>query len=223
MKKILAITLALVMAAALSVTAFATTLDLEDLYAGENATTGSTDELIGINFPDGMTFNTGDKVTVHFVGSSDGDFRVWLSHAEGYVTMTPEPIWKASNNGFTSGDFDFTVELEVGDKDGTGQTVADSIIFKAPSAGGSLSNLALSLVEIVDGNDDVPAETETPAEVEAPAETDSPAEVETPAETEEPAAAEIPAETESAPDTGLALAVIPAVLAMAAAIVSKRK
>ncbi len=113
MKRIISIAAALVLAMSLCLTAYATRLDLGNLYAGSNVTTGTFDELVGINFPEGITFNTGDKVTVHFVGTSDGDFRVWLSHAEGFVTMTPEPLWKASENGFTSGAFDFTAELEV--------------------------------------------------------------------------------------------------------------
>ena len=63
-----------------------------------------------------------------------------------------------------------------------------------------------------------PAETEEPAETEAPAETT--AETEAPAE----APAETPAETPApeAPKTGLALAVVPAVMALAAVAVSKK-
>ena len=69
-----------------------------------------------------------------------------------------------------------------------------------------------------------PAETE--AEADAPAEAEeAPAETEAPAEAEE-APAEAPAaeapETAAAPATGLALAVIPAVMALAVAAVSKK-
>ncbi len=66
------------------------------------------------------------------------------------------------------------------------------------------------------------AEAEAPAEAEeAPAETEAPAEAEAEAPAEAPAA-EAPAETAKAPATGLALAVIPAVMALAVAAVSKK-
>lgn len=215
MKKILAIAVSLIMVMALSVSVYATQLDLDNTYAGSDVTTGTSEELIGIMFPDGLTYNTGDKVTVHFVGHSDGDFRVWFSHAEGFVTMSPNPNWKASENGFTTGDFDFTIELDVEDKDGRGETIADSIIFKAGSYGETLNNFSLSLVEIVDGNDAVVEEPET---------NDAPAEPETVPETNDaPApAAETPAANAPA-KTGVTLAVVPAIIALTAAIVTKRK
>lgn len=216
MKKILAIAVAFIMVMALSVSVFATKLDLDNTYAGSDVTTGSNDELIGIMFPDGLTYNTGDKVTVHFVGNSTGDFRVWLSHADGFVTMTPEPIWKASEKGFTTGAFDFTVELEVGDKDGTGQTIADSIIFKGPSYGTNLDNFSLSLVEIVDGKDDAPAEP-----VAAPETNDAPAAA--PESNDAPTAAPETSAPATAPKTGVTLAIVPAIIALAAATVTKRR
>ena len=64
------------------------------------------------------------------------------------------------------------------------------------------------------------AETETPAETEAPAETtaETEAPADAPAETEAPASTPAP----EAPKTGLALAVVPAVMALAAVAVSKK-
>lgn len=215
MKKILAIAVSLIMVMALSVSVYATQFDLDDTYAGSNVTTGTSDELIGIMLPYGITYNTGDKVTVHFVGHSDGDFRVWFSHAEEFVTMSPNPNWKASENGFTTGDFDFTIELDVEDKDGKGYTIADSIIFKGPSYGVNLDNFSLSLVEIVDGNDAVPVEPET---------NDAPIEPETTPETNDaPApATETPAANAPA-KTGITLAVVPAIIALTAATITKRR
>ncbi len=215
MKKILTIALAIIMVMALSVSVYATQVDLSGIYGNDiaDATVATSEELVGIYFPDGITYNTGDVVTVHFVGNSDGDFRVWLAHAEGFVTMTPEPIWKASENGFTSGAFDFTIELEVGDKDGKGETVADSIIFKAPSYGSKLENFSLSLVEIVDGKDDAPAETETTADEGEPEPETAPA----------PEAAPETNDTPAVPETGIVLAVVPAVIALAAVAATKRK
>ncbi len=218
MKKILTIALAIIMVMALSVSVYATQVDLSGIYGNDiaDATVATSEELVGIYFPDGITYNTGDVVTVHFVGNSDGDFRVWLAHAEGFVTMTPEPIWKASDNGFTSGAFDFTIDLVVGDKDGKGETVADSIIFKAPSYGSKLENFSLSLVEIVDGKDDAPAETETTAdEGETEPET-------APAPEAAPAAPETN-DTPAVPETGIVLAVVPAVIALAAVAATKRR
>lgn len=222
MKKILTIALAIIMVMILSVSVYATQVDLTSIYGNDiaDATVATSEELVGINFPEGITYNTGDVVTVHFVGNSDGDFRVWLAHAEGFVTMTPEPIWKASENGFTSGAFDFTIDLVVGDKDGKGETVADSIIFKAPSAGGNLSNFSLSLVEIVDGKDDAPTEPETAAN-EGETETASASEAE--AEVTEPETAPETNDTPAVPETGIVLAVVPAVIALAAVAVTKKR
>ncbi len=218
MKKILTIALAIIMVMALSVSVYATQVDLSCIYGNDiaDATVATSEELVGIYFPDGITYNTGDVVTVHFVGNSDGDFRVWLAHAEGFVTMTPEPIWKASENGFTSGAFDFTIELEVGDKDGKGETVADSIIFKAPSYGSKLENFSLSLVEIVDGKDDAPAETETTADEGEPDPETAPAPEAAPAAPETN-------DTPAVPETGIVLAVVPAVIALAAVAATKRR
>ena len=116
MKKVLSIALAMIMVLALSVSVCATAVDTANIFAGTTVT-GSSDEQIGINFPEGCEYQIGDVVKVHFVGSSDGDFRVWL--ANNITTMSPEPLFKASEaEGFTGGDFDFTIELEVGDKDG---------------------------------------------------------------------------------------------------------
>ena len=203
----------MIMVMALSVSVCATTVDLANTFVGTTVT-GSSDEQIGINFPEGCEYQIGEKVTVHFVGSSTGDFRVWL--ANGITTMSPEPLFKASENGFTTGEFDFTVELEVADKDGNGQTIANGIIFKGPSWGVNLDNFTLTSVEIVDGKEAAPAaETTEPA-----AETTEPA-----AETTEPAAetTEPAAETTEPADTGIVLAVLPMAIAAAAVVVSKRK
>ncbi len=209
MKKVLSIALAMIMVLALSVCVCATPVDTANTFAGTTVT-GSNDEQIGINFPEGCEYAIGEKVTVHFVGSSDGDFRVWL--ANGITTMSPEPLFKASENGFTSGDFDFTIELEVGDKDGTGQTIANGIIFKGPSYGTPLSNFTLTSVEIVDGKDAAPA-------ADAPA-ADAPAD-EAPAA--DAPAADAPAADAAPADTGIVLAVLPMAIAAAAVVVSKRK
>ncbi len=218
MKKILTIALAIIMVMALSVSVCATQVDLSSIYGNDiaDATVATSEELVGIYFPDGITYNTGDVVTVHFVGNSDGDFRVWLAHAEGYVTMTPDPIWKASDNGFTSGAFDFTIDLVVGDKDGKGETVADSIIFKAPSYGSKLDNFSLSLVEIVDGKDDAPAVPEASAD-------EGETEPETAPAPEAEATAPETNDTPAVPETGIVLAVVPAVIALAAVAATKRR
>ncbi len=209
MKKVLSIALAMIMVLALSVCVCATPVDTANTFAGTTVT-GSNDELIGINFPEGCEYAIGEKVTVHFVGTSDGDFRVWL--ANGQSTMSPEPLFKASENGFTTGAFDFTIELEVGDKDGVGQTIANGIIFKGPSYGTPLSNFTLTSVEIVDGKDAAPAADEPAADAptdEAPA-ADAPA-------------ADAPAADAAPADTGIVLAVLPMAIAAAAVVVSKRK
>lgn len=101
-------------------------------------------------------------------------------------------------------------------------TVPTSDMQVVLNAGGSWTKIATGLkVRVVTGVDMPAAETET--EAEATAEAEAPAE--TPAETAAEAAAETneaPAAETSAPATGLALAVVPAVIALGAAAVSKK-
>ncbi len=233
-KKILAAIVAVMMVLALSVTAFAASIDLVDGCVANND--GEFVVADGSVTSSGTSFSVklaeavpdGDTVTVHIKGSSDGDFRVWL--AAGTATFSNEPLWKASEQGVTTpGEFDVTFDLTAFPKDGTG-TAADCIMFKAPSYDSKLSNFKLTFLSI--NGDEAPAAEaeaeEAPAEAEAEAEPEeAPAEAaeettaEAPAEAE--TTAEAPAETETkAPATGLALAVVPAVMALAAVAVSKK-
>ncbi len=214
MKKILAVVIAVMMVMALSVSAYAVTVDLTqdniagndgDYTVGDNSITSSGTSFsvkLPENVPDGET------VTVHIKGSFNGDFRVWL--ACGGATFSSEPLWKASEQGVTPGEFDVTFDLTAFPKDGTG-TEADCIMFKAPSYDSKLDNFTLTYLSI--NGDEAPAAAEEPA-AEEPA-------AEAPAE-DAPAAEAAPAETAAAPSTGIALMVIPAVVALGAVAVSKK-
>lgn len=148
MKKILAAAVAIIMVTALCVNVFAADLDLSDgnLSWATGLSTGVSDELVGVKLAEPVS--VGQTVTVHAVGSSNGDFRVWLGNTLGQDTMSPEPLFKASENGFTSGNFDLTFTLECQDKDGTGTTTADCIIFKGPSWGVNLDSLVLTSLSV---------------------------------------------------------------------------
>ena len=93
-----------------------------------------------------------------------------------------------------------------------------SIILNAGGSWAKSASKIILRVSVPDEAAEAPAE-ETPAE-EAPEEAPAEAAEETPAEA--PAEAETTAETAKAPSTGIALAVIPAVMALAAVAVSKK-
>ena len=100
----------------------------------------------------------GDKVTVHFVGQSDSDFRIWLSNGE-YANAS-DIIVASDKYQFKNGFFDYTVELTCGETaapEGTQSATADSIQFKSIS-GYSLTNFTLTHLGIVYPECDHPAD-----------------------------------------------------------------
>ena len=227
-KKIVAIVAAMMMVLALSVSAFAVDVLTDDVKGvAQNAN-------VTLAIPEDLGLDNGVVVTMHVKGTADNTMvRFYLTDASdnGRVTEVFEvPV----ENGAFDATADFTV-----DTTGTIQgTAAPTIVMiKGPDYATPPENLVLEVVELsVAGADEPAAEEETaeaPADepaaeesaAEAPAE-DAPA-AEAPAETTTEAPAETtpapaPAETTKAPSTGIALAVVPAVVALAAVAISKK-
>lgn len=159
----------------------------------------------------------GETVVVRIIGTSTADFRVWLI-GDGVATASNQI--KVSNEfNFTTGEFDYVFELTATDHDSRGIAVADEIAVKGPSYGTNLEDITVNYLGIFYGTMDeytaaLAAAEEAP--VEEPTE-DTPVEEpveDTPVE-EEPV--EEPAET------GIVLSAIPAIVALAAIAISKRR
>ena len=224
-KKILAVVVAVMMVMALSVVAFADVDVTADLALNGDGTVYSC------AIPAGIDVSNGATVTLHVKGTSNNEaIRFYLTDASDNARVTACDV--ATGDGCVTvadGAFEGTIDLEI-DTSGAIQGTAEptTLIVKAQAWGVAFDNTTFEVVEFVGGDaaEEAPAETEAEAEApaeaeEAPAETEAPAEAEAEAPAEAPAA-EAPAETAKAPATGLALAVIPAVMALAAAAVSKK-
>lgn len=245
------------------------TVDPEDVYKALESQIGTLDgvsgdlQLMGIN-----TVNTGESIVLHFIGTTTGAFRYWISQG----------AWVSCSDITTVTDTEFDVLVEiVANKDG-----ANSVQFKGP-AGGALDNLTLTYVGVYYGTmeeyeeayeakkeeleaalnnkksgrfgayvvmgdeyhaqigkgiiittehvfDETntcvlcghyvePVEDEIIIEVTDPVEPSTDEEEDVTVDVEEPA--DEPAEEEN-PKTGLALAIIPMIVAAAAVVISKR-
>ena len=195
MKKILSLAVAFVMVMALTVSVFAN-LDLTS-----NAS-GTLNENLSFDIPAEVDVSDGATVTLHLKGTSDNTtVRAYLTDAGDVGRVTDVAYYEV-----TGGAFDATVDILIDYEGGFGGTTAPTrIMLKGQDSSTPLANTTFEVIEIVNADGAAaPAETETPAETEAPAET--------PAETPAP----------EAPKTGLALAVVPAVMALAAVAVSKK-
>ncbi len=214
MKKILAIAVALVMVMAMSVCVFA-----DDPLTLDNFGTSGWDS----------EYDAATK-TITFSGAWTG--RGWWIGSDapmtGYEAITIEFDGGAAAAGQVVCEYDGadsdTTTFAAGDASVTAVIKADAPCTQIyVQIGGDPQPLVLKSVSMTAAGAAAPAETEAE---EAPAETEAEAEAPAEAEAEEaPAeapAAEAPAETAAAPATGLALAVIPAVMALAAVAVSKK-
>ena len=218
MKKIFAVIMALAMALSLAVCAFA-----EDAVLLE----GSTELEGGTYWAMDTTFDGNDN--------AGGDPLAWV---EDWTTITKVVLksdanfiigYRMADGSWTQldGKNEYTVDYTAGDimtvNDGTTQKTGDGETGLAiPEFLIAISTGDAGTVKIeytIYGA--AAAEAAEPETTEA--ETTEPEAVETPAETPAETTAEAPAKTEtSAPSTGLALAVVPAVIAMAAAVVTKK-
>ncbi len=87
----------------------------------------------------------GKTVTVHLVGTTGGDFRVWLSHGD-WDRMSE--IKTVSYDTLEDGKFDVTYELTVADADSKNVDIASHVQVKGPS-GGSLKDFTLTHLGVV--------------------------------------------------------------------------
>ena len=216
LKKITAVLTAVILVAALSISAFAAEVDIsaQKWTDGGDVAQGISTNLVGIDLP--FEVKVGETVTVHAVGSSDGDFRVWLGDdSQSTLAQSTEgALWFASTNGgFTAGDFDLTFDLVCTDVDGKGVDTATCIIFKGPSYNTNLNNFKLvSLTVSKDGEEEAPADTAPADDVETEPASDSEAPADTSAE-----------EPEASPDTGVEFLLLPAAVSMAAVVFGKKR
>ncbi len=219
-KKILAAVIAVMMVMALAVSAFAADVTdmndgAKDVYDGENA---------HVAIPEGVDTADGAVITVHVVGHSDNtQFRLYLTNAGDANGRVSDMVY------VDGGDFDITAELKVELGVYDTDVVPTHVQIKGPDYQTPLSNTTITLFEFV-GAEETAAETEAEPEAEAEAEAPEAEAEAAPAETEteaapapEAEAAPAPAETTpAAPATGIALCVIPAVVALGAVAVSKK-
>lgn len=239
MKKIISVLAAVMLVAALSVSAF----------AAEATVTGSwTCTFTDNDYDSGVTAGSLTGYQGEVVSAWGNDYPELVSLIEtvapiasvSHVAVTV----KASN---TDDCWSTNPKIEVDLNERGGEHIADAVPFDGDTAtfefdvpadttalvlvpyafsadAGEISfEISMTLTGDFEAPETAPAaETETAPEAEAEAPAEAPAE--TPAETPaEPAAeAAAPAASESAPATGLALAVIPAVIALGAAAVSKK-
>lgn len=97
-----------------------------------------------ISFPLPTPVAPGQSITATFKGTADGDFRVWLIN-ENENTMS-NLLYKMSEHGFTSGEFDVTVTFTNDEKEGKGDVT--ELFFKAPTYDGKIENLNLTYVAV---------------------------------------------------------------------------
>ena len=232
MKKLLALVLALAVAlCALTVTAFADETVVFDNPDGQSwSDLVNSWDFFGTDGYWGRTSATGvlslewaDIKPIMEAGGATFTY-VYGADSAGTPSLNLTFDGNSAGNGVNA---PFTV-TDLGDGKYEATVALDDMVAAWTATGLTLDDAEAFLVQVWTDNfklysakfntgADAVAPAETPAETEAPAET--PAE-ETPAE----APAETPAETPApeAPKTGLALAVVPAVVALAAVAVSKK-
>ncbi|MBQ8623011.1 MAG: hypothetical protein IJ424_01320 [Oscillospiraceae bacterium] len=112
----------------------------EDVYKALENSVGTLDGVSGdLQLKSISTVNTGESIVLHFIGTSDGDFRYWISQG----------AWVSRSDITTVTDREFDVLVEiVATGDG-----ADSVQFKGPG-GGALNNLTLTHIGVFYGTMD---------------------------------------------------------------------
>ncbi len=220
MKKILAIVMAVAMVMALSVTAFAAETEIEvstdnfGYHANATAVDGglnSSESEFTLNLLESLEI--GDTITLHFKGTSDGDFRVWL--VDGAVTASEQ--WYSNQNGFSGGEFDFEYTFTVQNWNDEGATGATGVDFKGIAYGTNLDNFTLTYLAVVTDGEEVAAETTDDAD--ATEETSE--EVADTTDSTDTSSTETTTSTNA--DTGVVLAVLPMAVAATAVVASKRR
>ena len=146
--------------------------------------------------PEGLTLETGDVVTVHIKGTATNDkVRIYFTD-----NVDNGRVCEVVVIDVVDGAFETTVDITIA-ADGSiqGSAAPTILLVKGPSYGVNLTDVSIEVVEITSDK----LATEAPVEEDTTTE-DAPAD-------EEPA------------DTGLALAVVPAIVALAAVALSKKR
>ncbi len=205
MKKLFAILVAAMLVMAMSVTAFAATASI---ITDAAKTTQAEVASIPFALPAGLTLETGDVVTVYIKGTATNDaVRIYFTD-----NVDNGRVCDVVTINVVDGVFETTVDITIDASGAIQGTVAPTVLLlKGPSYGVNLTEVAVEVVEITsdkisDAAEEAPVEEET----EAPAE-----------DTTEEAPAE--EETEAPAETGLALAVVPMIVAAAAVALSKKR
>lgn len=163
MKKLIAILFAMLMLCALSVSAFAVdeteipvTIDNLDHSTDDTAlvwegtsVTANEVNLFTMKLPSAVT--EGMTITVHIKGTSEGDFRSWLLNNTARADATASNQYKASDDGFVTGEFEKFMEFTFQDFDSVGAVDADQVAFKGPTYNTNLVNFKLDYIGIYNG------------------------------------------------------------------------
>ena len=233
MKKILAVVLAAVMVMAMSVSAFAADDEVIFEYTAPFAVEIGWTILLNSTSEEAAAFHEAiqtEGAVIKMIGSDlpedayvDGEGHSWFQLAGQDDVDWGDPLVKTEDMGetyeFTDAGYVITCPAKPY-YDAMVATGREPSHFNLTLNAGNWTDKVATHVtlQVV-----VPAVAEAPADdaaAEAPADDTA---AETPAETPAETTAETPAETTAeAPETGLALAVIPAVVALAAAVVSKK-
>lgn len=201
MKKLLSILVAAIMVMSLAVVAFAD-VDVADTY--NNSTSY---DIAVVDMPNALGAD-GESVTVRIKGTSDANFRVYLGNGTGYPGRASDIQMVEVTDGAFDCEFTLTVDSSF-----EGHSAADCFVIKGASYGLDVPSITWESFVVVG----VDAAVETPAEeVEN---TDTPADT---TENTDTAEETTPVENEPA-NTGIALAVVPMMIAAAAIVVSKRR
>lgn len=214
-KKILAAVVAVVMVMALSVSVFATDILTDDVRGV------AKNENVALTLPEDLVLDNGAVITLHVKGTAEN-------------TMVRFYLTDASDNGrvmevfevtVNDGAFDETKEFTIDTTGAIQGTTAPAILMvKGPDYQTPPANLVLEVVELtVAGEEAAAPAAEDNAEATEPDTTATEPDTTTtePETTTTPETTTAP-ETTKAPATGIALAVVPAVIALAAVAVSKK-
>ncbi len=199
MKKVLSILVAAMLVMAMAVTAFADA-DLASTYVNH---IDSGLDVATVDLPADVV--EGETVTLKIKGTADANFRVYLGNG-----VYPSRESDIVTVEVVDGAFETEVVLVASLAEGSSKGVANNVVIKGASYGLPVPEIAWEYVTLVGADaavEETPVVEETPA-VEEPVE-DTPVE-------------ETPVETKPA-DTGLALAVVPMIVAAAAVALSKKR
>lgn len=206
MKKLMSILVVAIMVMSLAVTAFAATTSIAtDEAKAVQAEVAS----ISFKLPEGLTLETGDVVTVHIKGTATNEkVRLYFTDGTDNARVCDVVVIET-----VDGTFETTVDVAI-DTTGAiqGAKAPTVLLVKGPSYGVNLTDVSVEILEIT--SDKVVDAAEETAPVE---DTNTEAPADETVENTDTAEETTPAET------GIALAVVPMMVAAAAVVASKRR